>query len=231
MRAFETIFLDESKAERFRKGIIKWYEDHGSKDLPWRRTRDGWAVLVAAFLLKKTTTRQVTKVYEEFLRRFPNPQILLSASEDEVKAIIKPLGIEHQRARQILELARALVQRFGGRVPCDRKSLDELPGVGDYIASEVLLRACGKPEPLLDRNMIRVLERVFGVKSAKRRPHVDPMMWFFARMLVPKDPELAEKFNFGVLDFARKVCSAKNPRCDVCPVWDLCAWPAKRRVF
>jgi A/G-specific adenine glycosylase len=229
VRAFETLFLDESKAERFRKEIIRWYEDHGSKDLPWRRTRDGWAVLIAAFLLKKTTTRQVIKVYEEFLRRFPNPQALLSASEDEVKAIIRPLGIEHQRARHILELARALVQRFGGRVPCDRKSLDELPGVGDYIASEVLLRACGKPEPLLDRNMIRVLERVFGVRSTKKRPHTDPAMWFFARMLVPKDPELAEKFNFGVLDFARKVCTAKDPRCNACPLSDLCTWPAKQR--
>jgi A/G-specific adenine glycosylase len=227
--AIGTLFSDRNRVEDFRKRIVEWYERYGDKDLPWRRTRDGWAVLLAAFLLKKTTTEQVVRVYEEFLRRFPNPQALLSASEDEVKAIIRPLGIEHQRARHILELARALVQRFGGRVPCDRKSLDELPGVGDYIASEVLLRACGKPEPLLDRNMIRVLERVFGVRSTKKRPHTDPAMWFFARMLVPKDPELAEKFNFGVLDFARKVCTAKDPKCDACPLSDLCARPAKRR--
>jgi A/G-specific adenine glycosylase len=221
------LFLDKSKVEEFRRRITEWYEIHGDKDLPWRRTRDGWAVLVAAFLLRKTTAKQVVRVYEEFMHRFPSPQALLSASEDEVKAVIKPLGIEHQRAGHLIELARALVQRFGGRVPCDRRSLDGLPGVGDYIASEVLLRACGKPEPLLDRNMIRVLERIFGVKSARKRPHTDPAMWSFARMLVPRDPEEAEKFGFGVLDLARKVCTAENPGCEVCPLRDLCAWFAE----
>jgi len=221
------LFLDRAKVEEFRKRIIEWYEAYGNKDLPWRRTRNGWAVLVAAFLLRKTTADQVVKVYEEFLHRFPDPHALLSASEEDVKRIIRPLGIEHQRSRHLIELARALVQRFGGKVPCDKKSLDGLPGVGDYIASEVLLKVCGKPEPLLDRNMIRVIERVFGVKSAKKRPHTDPMMWSFARMFVPKDPELAEKFGYGVLDFARKVCTAEKPRCGTCPLRDLCTYFAR----
>ena len=92
--------------------------------------------------------------------------------------------------------------------------------MGDHIAAEVLLRVCGQPEPLLDRNMIRVIERVFGVKSARKRPHTDPELWSFARELVPKDPEEAEKFNFGVLDFARKVCRARSPRCTECFVTD-----------
>jgi A/G-specific adenine glycosylase len=217
-----SLFFDKSKVEEFRKRITEWYEVYGDKDLPWRRTRNGWAVLVAAFLLRKTTTEQVVRVYEEFMRRFPSPQALLSAPGDEVKAVIRPLGIEHQRAKHFIELARVLVQRFGGRVPCDRRSLNELPSVGDYIASEVLLRACGKPEPLLDRNMIRILERVFGIRSARKRPHTDPAMWSFARMLVPRDPEEAEKFGFGVLDLARKVCTAENPKCEVCPLRSLC---------
>jgi A/G-specific adenine glycosylase len=218
------LFLDRAKVEEFRRRVVEWYEAHGDKDLPWRRIRDGWAVLVAAFLLRKTTTAQVSRVYEEFLERWPSPQHLLSASEDDVKSVIRPLGIEHQRARHLMELARILTQRFGGRVPCERERLEELPGVGDYIASEVLLRACGRPEPLLDRNMIRVLGRVFGVKSSRKRPHTDPALWSFARMLVPRDPEEAEKFGFGVLDLARKVCTAENPRCAVCPLRDLCAW-------
>ena len=114
-------------------------------------------------------------------------------------------------------------------IPCERDKLKELPGVGDYIASEVLLVACGQPEPLLDRNMLRVIERVFGVKSAKKRPHIDPAMWSFARLLVPKDPELAEKFNFGVLDFARKICTAEKPYCSTCPVKDLCSYSYRSR--
>jgi len=210
------------KIEEFRKRIIEWYEAWGDKHLPWRNTSDGWAVLVASFLLRKTTATQVAKIYTEFLKRYPSPQALLSASEDEVREVIRPLGIEHQRSRHLLELARELVKRFGGGVPCDKDRLKELPGVGDYIASEVMLSACGHPQPLLDRNMIRVVERVFGVRSAKKRPHTDRALWRFAEMLVPQDPEKAKKFNFGVLDFARKICTALDPRCAKCPAKDLC---------
>jgi A/G-specific adenine glycosylase len=156
-------------------------------------------------MLRQTTVKQVAKVYGEFLRRYPSPHSLLTASEDEVRELIRPLGMEHRRARQIMELARVLVRKFGGRVPCSREVLKELPGVGDYIASEVLLRACGKPEPLLDRNMIRVVERVFGVRSARRNPYRDPVVRSLARSLVPEDPELAEKFSFGVFDLAKKM--------------------------
>jgi A/G-specific adenine glycosylase len=196
------LLLDRARVEEFRRRVVEWYEVYGNMDLPWRRTRDGWAVLVAASMLRQTTVKQVAKVYGEFLRRYPSPHSLLAASEDEVRELIRPLGMEHRRARQIVELARVLVQRFGGRVPCSREVLKELPGVGDYVASEVLLRVCGQVEPLLDRNTVRVVERVFGVRSARRNPYRDPAMWSLARSLVPEDPELAEKFSFGVFDLA-----------------------------
>jgi len=184
-------------------------------------------VLIAALFLKKTTINQVIRIYREFLRRFPTPHALLSASEEDVKKIIEPLGLHHQRSKHLIELARVLVDKFNGEVPCDKEKLRELPGVGEYIISEVLLRACRKPEPLLDRNMIRVVERIFGIKSAKKRPHTDPAMWSFARTIVPKDPDLAEKFNFGILDFARKICRARDPRCGICFMKDLCSYYAK----
>jgi A/G-specific adenine glycosylase len=214
--------VKDIKVEGFRRRVIEWYEKHGDKHLPWRKTNDGWAVLVASLLLRKTTVAQVVNVYSQFLMKFPNPQSLLSASEDYVKSVIRPLGIEHQRAKHFKELAKILLERFGGKVPCDRQELKKLPGIGDYIASEILLRICGEPAPLLDRNMIRVIGRFFGVKSDKKRPHMDPELWSFAKELVPKNPEEAEKFNFGVLDFARKVCTVRTPHCTVCPAKDLC---------
>lgn len=217
-------FLDKAKIEAFRNRIIKWYDKYGDKGLPWRKTRDPWAILVAAFLLRKTTTEQVVKIYEEFLKMYPTPKALLSVSEEKIKELIRPLGIEHQRTKHLIDLARFIVERFGGRIPCSKEKLKLLPGVGDYIASEVLLGACNKPEPLLDRNMIRILERVFGVKSAKKRPHTDPKLWAFARMLVPKDPDKAKAFNYGTLDFARKICTARNPKCKLCPLADICLY-------
>lgn len=215
---------EPAKIEEFRKRIIEWYEVNGDKHLPWRSAKSGWEVLVASFLLRKTTTLQVVRVYEELLKRYPNPEALLKAGEEEVRELIRPLGIEHQRSKHLMELAKELVRRFKGQVPCTKKSLTELPGVGDYIASEVLLVACGQPEPLLDRNMIRVIERVFGVRSSKSRPHTDKSLWRFAKALVPPSPEEAKKFNFGVLDLARKVCTSAGPKCSACVIRDLCAW-------
>ena len=182
---------------------------------------------MAPLLLKRTTIRQVARIYEEFMRRFPTPHALLSAGEKDVKKIIKPLGLHNKRSKELIELARVLVDKFNGEVPCDKEKLRELPGVGEYIISEVLLRACRKPEPLLDRNMIRVVERIFSVKSAKKNPYKDPVLWSFAKMIVPKDPDLAEKFNFGILDFARKICRARDPRCGICFMKDLCLYYAK----
>jgi len=215
---------DEARIEIFKLKVIEWYKKYGDTHLPWRNISDAWSLLVAAFLLRKTTVAQVAKVYEEFLRRFPTPESLLKADRDIVEELMRPLGIEHQRSRHLKELAEHIVGRFGGKVPCDKEKLKELPGVGDYIASEVLLGACGKPEPLLDRNMIRVIERVFGVKSTKKRPHTDPNMWSFAKMLVPNNLEEARVFNYGVLDFARKICTAKNPKCVKCSIRDICCY-------
>lgn len=212
----------EYKMSVFIRRIVKWYEEFGDKQLPWRNTKDPWLVLIATFLLRKTSVKQVAKVYEVFIRRFPTPCALLLASEDEVRELIRPLGIEHQRSKHLMELARQVQTKFGGKVPCSEDQLEKLPGVGRYTASEVLLVGCDKPEPLLDRNMIRVIERVFGVKPLRKRPHEDDTMWAFAKMLVPKDSEEARAFNYGVLDFARKVCRARSPRCRECPIADIC---------
>lgn len=224
------LLLNNKKIELFRCKIIDWYRNCGDKNLPWRNINSAWAVLVAAFLLRKTTRRQVVKVYREFLERYPSPKALASASEEEVKELIRPLGIEHQRTKHLIKLAISIEKKFSGVIPCSKDELKELPGVGDYIAAEVLLVACNKPEPLLDRNMIRVLERVFGVKSAKKRPHTDQKLWAFARMLVPEDPDKAKAFNYGVLDFARKICTARNPRCSICPITDMCDYFQKLKL-
>jgi len=134
-----------SLLEEVRRAVISWYREHGDRDLPWRRAGDGWAVLAAAMLLRKTTTSQVVKVYGEFLRRYPTPAALASASVEELRELLKPLGIENQRAQLFKRLAEKLAE-LGG-VPCNRGALKRLPGMSDYVASEALLVACGGLEP------------------------------------------------------------------------------------
>jgi len=221
-KAIKTVFSNKRKIEAFIFNIVEWYQAYGDQRLPWRNTSDPWNLLIAAFLLRKTSTAQVVRIYERFIERFPTPDALLSVPENEVKELIRPLGIEHHRARLLRELAKYIIKRYNGKIPCSREELKKLPGVGEYIASEVLLVACGEPEPLLDRNMIRVIERVFGLKSSRKRPHMDPEMWNFAKILVPTDPKMAKAFNYGVLDLARKICTARKPKCDKCPIASIC---------
>ncbi|QOJ78783.1 A/G-specific adenine glycosylase [Infirmifilum lucidum] len=210
------------KEEEFVEAVIGWYAGHGDSWLPWRGSRDAWQVLLAALLLVRTTARQVLKVYGEIASRFPDPRSLLRASEGELEGLLRPLGMEHRRARLLKMLAERVVAEYGGSVPCNREGLEGLPGVGDYVASVVLLVACGEPVPLLDGNAVRVLGRVFGVKPSGARPYRDPEFLAFAERLVPRDPGRALAFNLGLLDLARKVCTARSPRCRKCPVGLLC---------
>lgn len=223
------IYVGHERVQTFRIRMARWYEVSECSNLPWRRVSDPWAILVAALLLRKTTVKQVMAVYNEFLARFPSPSSLLQADEATLKSLLRPLGIEHERARLFKKLAQVLTERFSGVVPCDMKELEGLPGVGRYIASEVLLASCGQPEPLLDRNMIRVLERFFGIKSKKKRPHTDPELWEFAKSIAPVDPLEARKFFYGVLDFAREVCTARKPRCSECPLMEACHYFTESR--
>ena len=215
-------------SSRLAELVAGWCEDNCDWGLPWRRSPTPWGVLVAALLLRKTTARQAAAVYEEFVRRYPEPRALLQAPEEELKALLRPLGIENQRARLFKELARELAEKFGGQVPCNREALESLPGVGPYAASEVLLFACGEPEPLLDRNVVRLLERALGLKSSRKRPHTDPELWRKARELIPRGPA-ALKVSLGLLDLARKVCTARNPKCGGCPLRDTCLYAKQRQ--
>jgi A/G-specific adenine glycosylase len=164
----------------FRGRVVEWFRVCGDRELPWRARSDGWAVLIAGVLLKRTTVKQVLKVYEEFLKRFPTPGALARASEDEVWLLLKPLGLRH-RARQLIELARALVERFGDAIPCSFEELKFLPGVGSYTASEVMLRVCREPAPLLDTNTVRVVRRVFGIEPSRSNPYEDPTLLGLAK--------------------------------------------------
>ena len=217
------------KIREFQKRVIDWYINYGDSHIPWRNTNNPWFVLVAAILLRKTAVAQVLKIYPVFIEKYPDPFAMARSSKEEIRELIRPLGMEHQRAELFIKLAKALIERFQGRVPCSFEELKELPGVGDYAASEVLLVACERPAPLLDRNMIRIIERVFGIRSVKRRKHTDPEMWAFAKRLVPKEPKKAKLFNYGVLDFARKICIARNPRCGKCPIKDICCYYTANR--
>jgi A/G-specific adenine glycosylase len=193
--------------------------------LPWRRTRDPWLTLIAPVLLRKTTGKQVAAVYEEFAKRYSSPAALARAPASEVADLIGALGLS-KRATQMKKLASEIVEVHGGSVPATLEQLEQLPLVGRYAASEVLSVAYGRDEPAMDRNMIRILQRVFSAKSYRKRPHTDKKMWDFARSAVPEGR--SREYNYAIMDFAHSVCRARQPLCETCLMNDICDYGAAR---
>lgn len=214
--------MSSSTVELFREKIIEWYSLHGDHWLPWRRRSDAWSVLLAGVLLRNTTVKQVLRVYTALIERYPSPVLMSSASVEEIRDLIRPLGMQYIRAPLLVEIARAITARYGGVVPCNLKDLISLPGIGEYTASEVLLAACNHPVPLIDRNFVRVVYRVLGFKPKKSNPYRDSEYYALASRLVPRDIELARKFNYGIFDFARKICKARRPVCAECTLRSIC---------
>lgn len=208
----------------FAKKLLIWHRENALK-FPWRETKDPYKILLAEILLRKTTRGQVKELFEELIRRYPNPEKLASAGIKELEKIIEPLGMQKKRALLLIKLAKTIVENYRGSVPEERNELLKLPGVGPYSANAVLCFAYGKQLPLVDTNVIRVVERVFQIKSRKARARTDPMIWSFVEKLIPKGK--AREFNLAMLDFANLVCTPRNPKCYACPIKEICLYPNK----
>lgn len=206
------------KKEKFAKKLLEWHKDN-KRDFSWRHTADPFHILVAEIMLRKTDAKKVSKIYGEFVRRYSTPKALAKADLRKLKKQIRLLGI-HRRAEQLKALAQELVEEHEGIVPMSKAKLLDLPGVGEYIANAVLCFAFDYDVPLLDANIIRILNRVFAVRSPKARQRTDRVMWEAAEKLIPSGQ--AKEFNWALLDFAAAVCTAQKPKCGTCAVGDLC---------
>ncbi|ADQ42065.1 HhH-GPD family protein (plasmid) [Caldicellulosiruptor acetigenus I77R1B] len=207
--------------------LLKWWEEN-KRDFPWRHTNNPYHVLIAEMLLRKTTAQQVAQVYTEFIQKYPSSKVLMNANEDELVKILKPLGMELVRAKLLKKLALAIEKEWKGIIPSQQKDLLKLPGVGKYTANAVLSLIYLEDVPLVDTNFIRVIERVFNVKSSKSRAREDPSIWKFAYELIPKGN--SRNFNLAVLDFAALICKAKKPQCSICPLITICIYYHKTKI-
>lgn len=207
--------------EIFANKLLAWYEKN-KRDFSWRRTKDPYRILVAEMMLQKTTSKQVAELFDRFIEKYPTPETLAKASLSEIKEIITPLGMEHRRAYRFKRWAEEIVNEYYGKIPDNRRALLALTGVGDYIANSVLCLGYGKELPLLDTNIVRVLSRIFSIRSSKARARTDRKLWDTVERMIPKGK--AREFNLGLVDFGALVCVAKNPKCSVCPMTDFCLY-------
>lgn len=203
-----------ARALTFTKRILAWYDRH-KRDLPWRRTRDPYRILVSEIMLQQTQVDRVVPKYGEFLAKYPDLGTLARSEAREVKKIWYPLGY-NARPLRLHALARETMAKHGGRLPRDLKSLVALPGIGRYTAGAVASIAFNQREPALDTNIRRVLNRVFH----GRRAAADKTLWNLAGALVPAGRP--GDFNQALMDLGAAVCAPKKPRCPVCPVRWTC---------
>jgi A/G-specific adenine glycosylase len=216
--------LPDTKArERFRRRLLAWYARH-RRDLPWRRTRDPYRVLVSEIMLQQTQVERVIPKYREFLRRYPSFQRLARARPAEVRRTWYPLGY-NIRPVHLQGIARETVARYGGRLPADAAALRQMRGIGRYTAGAVLAFAYGRGTAIVDTNVRRVLGRVFLGPRRLKRLKGQRAIWELAEALLP--PGRVYDYNQALMDFGAIWCTARAPRCRPCPMKRLCAsYPA-----
>lgn len=202
----------------FQTAILKWYYSNQSS-LPWRKQKlSCYEKIIAEILLQRTRPSSVLKIYSNFIERFPSWESIKNADEVEITEFLRPLGLWRQRKDSLIRLANEMVARKSV-FPKKRKELENLPNIGQYIASSILLLCHGEVHPLIDINTARVIERYFGPrKLADIRD--DPYLQETAYKVVScGNPTI---MNWGVLDLGRKVCIKSKPKCETCPLNSKC---------
>jgi A/G-specific adenine glycosylase len=202
----------------FEKRLRAWFRRHG-RDLPWRRTRDPYAILVSEMMLQQTTVAAVIPYYERWMKRFPSVRELAAAEESEVLALWQGLGY-YRRARNLHAAAKKLDER-AGVFPRDYEGLRDLPGIGDYTAQAVRAFAFDEPAPVLDANVVRVVARLSEIRTpvdlAKGLGKVRAKL----EELLPAKG--GHEFVSAIMELGALVCRAGRPDCLLCPVKQFCA--------
>lgn len=208
------------KVGKFRSELLAWYMKHG-RAFPWRSNSDPYRISVAEILLQKTNAEKAEVAFRHILRCYPTVAHLARARGPVLNRIIEPIGLSY-RSDRLIRIARVVVNDHQGRFPPDAETLQSLPGVGRYISSSIRCFAFGEIVAVLDTNVIRILDRVFSIRSRAARPRDDRSLWRVAEVLTStKHPR---EYNWALLDLGATVCTKRSPRCPECPLRQMCAF-------
>jgi A/G-specific adenine glycosylase len=205
-------------AKQFRRALLNWYRKNG-RDLPWRQTRDPYAILVSEVMLQQTQVATVLPYYKDWLRRFPTFAMLASAPPNDVLHAWQGLGY-YARTRNLHAAASLVTNQYRGRFPREVGEIQKLPGIGKYTAHAIATFAFDQSVPIVETNASRVLSRVFDLEIPIDSTKGKNALWKCATTLVPK--KSAAQYNSALLDLGAVICLARNPKCEICPVKNLC---------
>jgi A/G-specific adenine glycosylase len=210
--------LTPKEIKPFRARLLHWYLKNG-RDLPWRRTRDPYAVLVSEVMLQQTQVVTVLPYYKNWLRRFPTFAVLARASQNDVLHAWQGLGY-YSRARNLHATAKLVTKQHRGCFPRAVGEIQKLPGIGKYTAHALGTFAFNQGAPIVEANVSRVLSRVFNSRTPIDSTDGRNALWDCAARLVPK--RSSAKYNSALLDLGALICLPRNPKCGICPVKNFC---------
>jgi len=231
--------LQNSRLAKLVPVLLNWFSK-SARDLPWRRTRDPYAIWVSEIMLQQTQVKTVIPYWERWLRELPTVAAAAKAGPAKIHKLWEGLGY-YSRARNLQKAAKHIVARHGGRFPQNFDDVLALPGIGSYTAGAICSIAFNQPTPILDGNVIRVLTRVFGIAKNPKEKETNTRLWQLAEALVgqavPSPPRRGRDtapyhsfLNQSLMELGALVCTPRNPQCGICPVKKLCVALRENRV-
>jgi A/G-specific adenine glycosylase len=210
---------------RIASHLLVWFRAH-ARDLPWRRTRDPYAIWISEVMLQQTQVKTVIPYWERWMKCLPDVHALARASEHCVLKLWEGLGY-YSRARNLHRAAKVIVAEHGGMFPSDFENVLDLPGIGRYTAGAICSIAFNQPHPIVDGNVIRVLTRLFGVRGNPKERRANEKLWALAAQLVraadqTKARQACSHLNQSLMELGATICLPQNPRCGQCPVRNKC---------
>ena len=228
--------------------LLAWFA-RNARPLPWRRTRDPYAIWVSEIMLQQTQVKTVLPYWERWLRALPNLSVLAKARRQKLHKLWEGLGY-YTRVRNMQRAAQIIREKHGGRFPHEFEDVLALPGIGRYTAGAICSIAFNQPRPILDGNVIRVLTRLFGIAGNPRKRSVNDRLWQLAEELVlcavetdrgtstsPHTSRITHyalrpcsQFNQSLMELGALICTPRQPWCGVCPIAKHCVAYRQGRV-
>jgi A/G-specific adenine glycosylase len=228
--------------------LLAWFAQN-ARPLPWRRSRDPYAIWVSEIMLQQTQVKTVLPYWERWMRALPNLAALAKAKPHTLHKLWEGLGY-YTRVRNLHRAAQLIMAQHGGRFPHNFEDVLALPGVGRYTAGAICSIAFNQPRPILDGNVIRVLTRWYGIAGNPRERRVNARLWQLAEELVQRAAEVSARtttiphasrtkfhvsrpcaqFNESLMELGALVCTPRQPRCGICPIAKHCTANRQGRV-
>lgn len=204
---------------KFSQRVLKWFDLHGRKDLPWQEDINAYRVWISEIMLQQTQVKTVIPYYQNFMQRFPDIQTLANAAQDDVLHYWSGLGY-YSRARNLHKTAQQVCEQFNGELPASVEQLVTLPGIGRSTAGAIAAIAFGQHCSILDGNVKRVLARHFAVEGWPGQSKVADSLWDYAEAHTPK--KRVAGYTQAMMDLGATLCTRSKPDCPNCPLKQSC---------